>query len=143
MNQLFDPDELPELDDLLEPAGDEKMSPKQLRQWNSNVHSRLDDDLDALLEEAARPRPQWEVEAAVVLIQEQTCISCGTTSQYCQGWFASQKHTTDKFARRMVAGRPIGNFPLRVERHKLPEVEICASCAESQISIETILKGGK
>lgn len=130
-------DDLPDLDSLLEGSpADRRMTDRELKQWNSNVHSRIEDDLDSLLAEAAQPRAQWETIAAVVLIHEQHCIACQQTSRISQGWFTAQKHTSDKFANRLLAGRPIGSLPLRVERHKMPDVDICANCAEGQIMIE-------
>ena len=111
---------------------------KTVRQLNAQVHKELD-SLEALLDEATRPKPVWETDAAVVLIHDQLCLSCLTVSSHCIGWFASQKHSTDPHARRMVAGRPIGKFPLRVEHHKQPDVDICANCAESQIRIEEVM----
>jgi hypothetical protein len=132
------PEDLPELDDLLDAAGGEQpMTPRQLREWNANVHSRIEDDLDSLLSEAARPKQQWITVAAVVLIHETRCLCCQQTSRHSQGWYTAQKHTSDKFANRLTAGKPIGHgLPMRVEHHQLPDVEICANCAESQILIE-------
>lgn len=139
MNQPMQPEDFPELDDLLEGMPeDRRMNTRELKQWNAGVHQRITDDLDALLEEAVRPKPMWETHAAVVLIHEEHCLHCGAVSQYSKGWFASQKHSTDPHAHRLLAGKPIGKFPLRIERHKLPDVDICAACAEAQIALALV-----
>lgn len=124
-------DDLPDLDDLL----DTKLQTKK----GEVPILDSDDPLEALLEEATRPRQIWATEAAVYLIHEQECRSCGFVSQMGMGWFARQTHATDPFANRLIAGKPVGKFPLRAERHRSHEVDICANCAEGQIAIESFV----
>jgi hypothetical protein len=90
--------------------------------------------LDELISEALRPRATWETTHAVVLLHRQVCDTCGASHVYCDGWYARQKHATDKHASRLVKGKPVGMFPTAKEIHQ-SSCHICASCADSQIEM--------
>lgn len=99
-----------------------------------------DDDplgLDEIIR-AALDKREWIEDSAVALIHEQECDCCGTVSSFSMGWFTGKHHARDKTARQLIAGKPVGYFPHRVERVRCPNIAVCAACAESQAIIENI-----
>lgn len=113
-----------------------------VRQLNARVHAELDadDPLDEIIKKALDKR-EWIEDSAVVLIHVQSCSTCGTISEFSHGWFTGKHHASDRFLRQLVAGKPVGHFPLRVERYLCKPVDVCPACAESQILIEAASRG--
>lgn len=111
-----------------------------VKDQNRAVHRVLDHEadplgLDQIWSEYSDKR-EWIEDSAVVLIHEQECSACSARHQFSMGWFTGKRHARDKTARQLVAGKPIGYFPVIVERVTCPPVLVCASCAEGQAFIE-------
>jgi len=121
---------LSELDDLVTES---EMLGKSTRERNKDTHKELDTFLDDLIAEAQRPKQLWITDSQVVLIYQRNCTTCGTVTEMCQGWFTSQHHATDPFAKRMIAGKPIGHWPVGIVREIAAPMDICSHCAEAQV----------
>lgn len=85
----------------------------------------------------------WRTVGAVALVHTQVCLACGAEHAWFEGWMTDQTHRSDPNARRMIAGKPIETLPERVERHKMPAVDACAFCVESQIIIGEAARAAK
>lgn len=80
--------------------------------------------------------PDWEEDSAVVLIHVQECEACGTRHEFTHGWFTGKRHSRDRTARLLTAGKPLTNLPRVVQRVDCGKVPVCGACAEAQILIE-------
>jgi len=111
--------------------------PPSVKEQNAAVHRVLDDDdpLEEIIRRAIDKR-EWFEEAAVVLVHVQECESCGARHEFCHGWFTAKLHRSDPHAHQLLKGKPIGKWPLRVQRVNVGTVAVCGDCAESQIIIE-------
>lgn len=113
-----------------------------VKQLNQAVHRALDldDPLEEIIQRALDVR-EWYEEAAVALIHVQECECCGSRSEFSHGWFTEYSHRTDKHAKRLAKGKPLGDWPLKVERVHCGKVAVCPNCAEAQILIEEAGRG--
>lgn len=105
---------------------------------NEDLNSEADDLLEKLFQEVQRPIFEWHTVAAIALFHTQFCTTCCDTHKFFMGWYAEQMHRTDKFARRLVKGRPVEPLPARVEEHNTGNVELCAFCVEIDKSVGSI-----
>ena len=100
------------------------------------------DPLDEIFAEATGPKQVWRPVANVALIYQQRCRSCDAKHEFFMGFFTEQLHSTDKFTRRLVAGRSPG-LPALVERQSQGLVDYCPNCVEAQIIIDNAAERAK
>lgn len=79
----------------------------------------------------------WTTTAAVAIVDQATCKSCGQTHRFFQGWMTEQVHKRDHTARRLLAGKPNGFLPAKVEYHETGDTDDCPDCVEAGIMIDT------
>jgi len=113
-----------------------------VKELNKATQAKLDgeDPLADIISRALDNR-EWYEDAAVVLIHVQECLACGSHHAFSHGWFTSYTHRSDPHAKRLAKGKPLGNWPLKVERVHVATVDACNDCAESQILIEEACRG--
>lgn len=138
-------DDFSELDNLLAEAtqatADDKAlkaARKRLGKVAKSHHPEAESERNRLVADIRRLEEGrvWSTVATVALFHSQTCSSCGSKHTHFEGWFTEQKHVTDPFSRRFVAGKPVEALPARREDHDQAPVEACTNCIECVIAIE-------
>ncbi len=110
---------------------------KRLVRVAGSKHPEADSERAQLLADIRRLEETrvWHTVGAVALFRHQLCGICQSEHRLFQGWMTEQRHASDRFARRLVAGKPIERMPERTEVHDDGAVEMCWNCAESVLAI--------